>query len=105
MVNSKILKEIKQKLHQEFPADIDRIIFFGSRVKGSALKDSDYDILIVVKDDYDWEFKTRVYDTVYDLDLKYDILIDIKIISLNELKTIKGYQPFILEALEQGIVI
>lgn len=104
MKNKDLLIEIKQKLFQEFPGIIDKVILFGSQIKGKATEDSDYDILVVVNIDYDWEFKTKIYDTIYDLDLKYDILIDVKIISLNELKTIKGYQPFIIEAFEQGIV-
>jgi hypothetical protein len=41
----------------------------------------------------------------YEIDLKYDILTDVKLISRNELSTIKGKQPFILNALEHGLII
>ena len=104
MDNQKLLTEIKQSLLQEFPGIIDRVILFGSQAKGTATENSDHDILVVVNTDYDRKLKDKVLDLLYDFDLKYDILIDVKVISQAELKTIKGYQPFILEAFEHGIV-
>ena len=52
-----------------------------------------------------WKLKNKIHDKIYDIDLKYDIFTDLKLISKNELKTFKGKQPFILEALENGIVL
>ena len=43
-----------------------------------------------------------MYDTTYDIDLKYDLLTDLKIISTDELKTLKGKLPFIQAAIEKG---
>lgn len=100
-----LLNEIKQKLQSEFPGDIDKIILFGSQVKGKSTSNSDYDILIIVNKNYDWKFKNKIYDIIYDFDLMYDILTDIKIISTEELTTIKGKQPFILEAFKYGIAV
>jgi len=105
MNNLHLLNEIKEKLLSEFPGIIEKVILFGSQVKGNATENSDHDILIVVNIDYDWKFKNKIYDIIYDFDLKYDILTDIKIISEEELLTIKGKQPFILDALEYGITI
>lgn len=103
MNNPDLLIEIKQKLHAEFPGVIEHVILFGSHAKGQATSDSDYDILVIVNKDYDWKFEEKVYKVIYEFDLKYEVFVDVKLISLNELKTIKGYQPFVLEALEQGI--
>ncbi len=105
MNNLELLTEIKQKLQQEFPGIIDKVILFGSQVKGKATEDSDHDILIVINTDYDWKLKNQIIDFLYDFDLKYDILTDVKVISEEELKTIKGKQPFILEAFEYGLAI
>ncbi|MGA9292948.1 MAG: nucleotidyltransferase domain-containing protein [Ignavibacteriaceae bacterium] len=105
MENLILITEIKQKIQSEFPGLIEKVILFGSQVKGNATENSDYDILIIIKKDYEWKLKTQILDFLYDFNLKYDILIDVKLISLNELKTIKGYQPFILEAFEHGIVV
>jgi len=103
MNNLELINEIKQKLQSEFPGVIEKVILFGSQATGIATEDSDHDILIIVNKEYDWNFKSRLLNLIYDFDLRYDILIDTKLISLNELQTIKGYQPFILKAFEQGI--
>jgi hypothetical protein len=105
MNNLKLLSEIKQKLHSDFPGLIEKVILLGSQVRGKATEDSDYDILVIVNKDYDWKFKNKILDLIYDFDLKYEILIDVKLISVNELKTTRGYQPFILEAMENGIAV
>jgi hypothetical protein len=43
---------------------------------------------------------------VYDFELKYDIFIDFKIISMQELKnSIRGKQPFFQDAIENGIYL
>jgi predicted nucleotidyltransferase len=101
MNNLHLLNEIKERLLSEFPGIIEKVILFGSQVMGNATENSDHDILIVVNIDYDWKFKNKIYD----FNLKYNILTDIKLISLNELNTIKVCQPFVLEAIEHGIIV
>lgn len=98
-----ILKELKELLAAKFGDDINRVILFGSRVEGRARKYSDYDVLIVVARDYDWKYKHRIQDACWEIDYKFDVLTDVKIISLSELNTLKGKQPYILNALENGL--
>jgi len=105
MNNLELLNEIKEKLRSNFPDIIEKVVLFGSHAKGNALEDSDYDILVIVKKNYDWQLKNKLIDLIYDFDLKYNIFTDIKIISNEELNTIKGKQPFIQNALEFGIIV
>lgn len=105
MFNQQAMEELKGLLVTTFPNDIDRVILFGSQITGDAREYSDYDILVIVNHDYDWQFRDKIYDTTYEIDLKHDIFTDIKVISTGELKTIKGKQPFIQDALEQGVVL
>ena len=105
MNNLELLSAIKERLLQEFPGIIDKVILFGSQVKGKATKDSDHDILVVVNKRYNYKLKNQILDLLYDFDLKYEILTDVKVISKEELKTIKGKQPFILEDFKYGIAI
>jgi predicted nucleotidyltransferase len=100
-----IAQKLKKILFQRFGDITDRIILFGSRSKGTAQPDSDYDILIVLKTDYDWIMENDILDACYQLDLEYNLLTDIKIISLQELKSLKGKQPFIMTAVAEGISI
>ena len=109
MEQEQLLKELKQLIEKGLETEsrikIDKIILFGSRAYGKAQKDSDYDILIIVKGPYDWHIKNKIYNLCYEMDLKYDLVTDIKIISVDELNTIKGKQPYIINALEQGITV
>ncbi|MBC8527059.1 MAG: nucleotidyltransferase domain-containing protein [Candidatus Cloacimonetes bacterium] len=100
-----IVKDLKKLLLSKFPDYLDKVILFGSQVTGNAREYSDYDILIILKTDYDWKLENKILDVCYDIDLKYDILTDVKLISNKELSTIKGKQPFILNAFEKGLVV
>ncbi len=103
--NKRVLKELKELLVRSFPDYIDKVILFGSQARGDAGEFSDYDILIVLKKSYDWKLKNQIYDKTWEIGFKYDILTDIKLISNDELKTVKGKQPFIQQAFEQGISV
>jgi uncharacterized protein len=101
-----ILKELKNLLEHHFCKNIKEVILFGSRARGAANANSDYDVLIVLNTYYDWQFKDKVSDLVYDLELKYDILIDQFLISTNELQySLRGAQPVFVNAIENGVYV
>jgi len=102
---TQVIKELKELLMQNFPNHIDKVILFGSQARSDYEEFSDYDILIVLKKPYDWKFKNQIYEKAWEISFKYDILTDIKLISNDELKTIKGKQPFIQQAFENGVFI
>jgi len=105
MAKLQAMKELKELLKKNFPDCIDQVILFGSQSKGRANNYSDYDVLVVLKNLFDWKLKNKIYDKSWEIDFKYDILTDIKLIAKKDLQTIKGKQPFILDALEKGIVL
>ena len=75
-------------------------------MKRTAEQFSDYDVLIILKNDYDWKYRRLISGLCYEIDLKYDIIIDSKIISLNELNhSIKGKDPLFLDAIKDGLHI
>ena len=103
MDNVTILNDLKQVLLERFGPKIDKVILFGSRVDGTARDYSDYDVLIIFKGQYDYKIEREIYNISCEICLKYDILIDAKIISIDELQTIRGKQPYIQNALEFGL--
>jgi predicted nucleotidyltransferase len=105
MLNRQAMRELKELLLTTFPNEIEQVILFGSQVKGTAQEYSDYDVLIILKHTYDWQFKNKIYDTTWEIDFKHDILTDVKLISKSELQTLKGKQPFIQDALEEGVIL
>lgn len=98
------MKELKELLATHFGRDIDRIILFGSQATGKGGEDSDYDVLIILNRGYNWEYEDRLTAVIYQLELEYDIFIDTKIVSRNELnRTKKGRHPLVQHAIAQGV--
>lgn len=101
--NKKILEDLKFILQKKFGENIIDVILFGSRVKGNAKKDSDFDILLILKDKADWKLERKISDECYYIDLKYNILTDVHLLSKSEFNTLRGKQPIFVNALKQGI--
>lgn len=99
----KIVTDLKDHLVRNFGNSIRDVILFGSQAKGNADEYSDYDVIIVVENDYTGKDENAILDLCYDIDLKYNILLDVHIISRKELNSIRGRQPVYLNALKSGI--
>jgi predicted nucleotidyltransferase len=78
-------------------------VLFGSQANGKARKDSDYDILIILKKKADWMIEREISDVCYEIDLKYNIITDTHVIGESELLTLKGKQPIFVNALSYGL--
>ncbi len=105
MVSNKVLlKKIKNTLVSKYGTVIKEVIMFGSRVMGNFYKDSDYDILIVLNVEKDWRFENDLINTLTDVCIEFQILLDIHIISQFELdNSIRGKQPVVVNALNNGL--
>jgi uncharacterized protein len=44
------LRAFQAEIHTRFPGKISRLILFGSRARGDARRDSDYDVAVFVRD-------------------------------------------------------
>lgn len=97
--------ELKELLLKYFGDEIEKIILFGSQIKGDAGEYSDYDILVILKKGYDWRLENEIMGVCYEIDLKYNIVTDVKVMSQKSLNSIEGKQPFILNALEEGVTL
>jgi len=80
---SHFLYEFKEKVLQAWPGRIKSIALFGSRATGSARKDSDYDIFIMV-DERDRDLVDSIFDIAYDIYVKSNLKIDISPIIMSE---------------------
>jgi uncharacterized protein len=98
-----IIRDLKGYLQKGHNYSVKDIILFGSQVSGNSNDNSDYDILIILDKDYNSRDENRIYDLCYDIDLKYDIIIDAHLISQRELDTLRGKQPIYTKALKSGL--
>ena len=103
-INKKVvLSDLSYLLKSRFSDNLKDIILFGSQVYGKAHKDSDYDILIILKQKADWKTEREISDICYEIDLKYNIITDTHIMSEAELSTLRGKQPIFVNAISNGL--
>jgi uncharacterized protein len=98
-----ILSDLKSHLLKNYGKSVKDIILFGSQARGDSWEYSDYDILIILDNDYSGKDENQILDLCFDIDLKYNILLDVHLISRNELTSIRGRQPVFVNALKSGI--
>ena len=79
----KALKELKIALAENYQLFDFRI--FGSKAKGTDVKDSDLDVMIV-PEDHSPEIESRIDDLIFDINLKYDCFITAIFFSRKELE-------------------
>jgi predicted nucleotidyltransferase len=101
--NTKILADLKSHLLKNYGKSVNDVVLFGSHARGDSNENSDYDVLIVLENDYSGRDENRILDLCYDIDLKYNILIDLHLISTKELTSIRGRQPVYVNAIKSGI--
>ena len=94
---------MKDHLIKNYGNSVKDVVLFGSRARGDFNKFSDYDVLIILRKDYSGKDENKILDLCYDIDLKHDILLDVHILSDDELKTIRGKQPIFINAIKSGI--
>ncbi len=83
----KIAKELAEKLRETATRNVKRIILYGSRARGTATAESDYDFLVIEADpiskrDEMWSLRNSVRD--------FDIPIDVWVMGEEEFEETKG---------------
>jgi predicted nucleotidyltransferase len=101
--NSEILTELKNHLVSNLGSDIKDIILFGSQATGNSNTYSDYDVLIILNKDYNGNDESLILDLCYDIDLKYNILLDVHLLSNSDITSIRGKQTIFTNAIKSGI--
>lgn len=99
-----IIKDLKYTLTKDFGENIHSVILFGSRSEGSANITSDYDIIVILRKDYDWKFEKKLSKTVYQFEMDTGIFADFHLISVNQMNnTLKGKDPLFANAIRNGV--
>lgn len=102
-----LLKETGTELNKIFGSNLDRIILYGSYARGDYDDESDIDIMALVDMDKFGicKYRRTVSSLANDIDLKYDVLLSIK---LQDKPTFVKYQdvlPFYKNVLKEGVLV
>jgi uncharacterized protein (UPF0332 family)/predicted nucleotidyltransferase len=99
-----ILQELKSYLEKVYQQQLEKIILYGSQARGDAEPDSDIDVLIVLKSDFNfYQESRRINNFVADLCLKYEVLLSCTFSTLTQLKN--QTTAFYRNVSQEGIAI
>ncbi len=99
-----ILEELSREIKKIYQEKLSQIILYGSQARREAQIDSDLDILIVLKQPFNYsEEIEKTSQVIADLSLKYNILISRSFIDKQRLTSENS--PFIRNIHKDGIVL
>lgn len=100
---SSVLAAIKQRLYEALGDKVRQIILFGSRSRGDAEEDSDYDILLLV-DRWTRTLEDRVDDIAYEMLDCYGAVVTIFVF---EMKTYEQeiHEPLFCNIRREGVML
>jgi predicted nucleotidyltransferase len=99
-----ILRALRSEMARVLGDRLEQILLFGSQVRGEARPDSDIDILVVVREDYDYaDLIRRTSPIIAALSLRYDVVISRAFVSRERYE--REQSPFLLNVRREGIAI
>jgi predicted nucleotidyltransferase len=78
-----ILRRLKGEIEKALGDRLDRVVLFGSRSRGDADPESDFDILVTVQSLQETDRK-RVFEIAADLSLEYGTVLAVLVVPTND---------------------
>ncbi|ADT84023.1 nucleotidyltransferase domain-containing protein [Thermococcus barophilus] len=101
-----MLEEVKRIILEEsskLGITVENVILFGSRARGNYRKDSDWDILIIVKEPLSRTEYRELWRRIYE---KVELPADILIVSKKDFEKLKGLKGYVYYyASKEGVKI
>ncbi len=96
------LNVLVTRLRQEYPTEIAQVILFGSRARGDASRESDFDLLIVTKNGSK-RLKETVDRLVKPVGFEHHLVFSPYVITQEEFATKRTREPFYRSIASEGI--
>jgi predicted nucleotidyltransferase len=101
---SQILTELRHELVRIMGDQLETVFLFGSQARGEARVDSDIDVLVVVRGDFDYgDLIERTSAVVSALSLQHDAVISRAFISKERFE--QEQSPFLLNVRREGVIV
>ena len=104
-VEKQIIAEFKRRVEQRFLGELVRLILFGSKVRGDATRESDIDILVVMRSE-NWRLGDEIRALGYALELEHGVVLSIQVMSQGHYNELRGRGSQFLNAVErEGVTV
>lgn len=98
------LEMLKEKLTQEFGERLDSTQLFGSKARGDAVKHSDVDVLVVLKD-ATWRDRRSVSHLSAEVLFDVGVLLSAKTFSPDQIEEMRRERSMFWQAIEPDLVL
>lgn len=101
---NEVLKDFKKRVKNLYGDKLKQIILYGSCARGDASKESDIDLLIILRGRIvPGKEIDRMIDIITEINLKHDVLISVYPVSEEDYKKVKS--PLLINIRREGIII
>jgi predicted nucleotidyltransferase len=99
--SSNISREFAQRLREQLGDRIEQVILYGSRARGEAEADSDFDFLVVV-DRFSEALENQVLDLAYQMLDQYGAVVSAIVVQADHFQN-RLWEPLYVNARREGI--
>jgi predicted nucleotidyltransferase len=98
------IREATRMLKQRFP--VKDVILFGSKARGDDDPESDIDLLLLTTRPIHWKERHSIIEALFDIEMKYDVVISIIVNPVNEWQTgLSSLLPIHEEINREGVTV
>jgi predicted nucleotidyltransferase len=97
------IKKFLSNLQETYGKQIHEAMLFGSKARAESTSDSDIDILLLVADET-WALKDGISDIAADINLEYDLMIDVRVIGTKRWQHMADIQAGLYRTISQDAV-
>ena len=96
------IREATLMLKEKFP--VNEVILFGSKARGDDDPEFDIDLLLLTTRPIHWKERHSIVEALFDIEMKYDVVISIIVNSVNDWQTgLSSLLPIREEINQEGI--
>lgn len=99
-----VIARYRGRLHADLGYRVDHILLYGSYARGDAVTDSDIDVLVVLKQPFDYgEMLERTSAATAEISLEYDVVISRTFVTREDYES--KQTPFLMNVRREAVPV